>query len=398
MCSAVKARKVRARDINAPRKYSQGGGWTQFYTNKVKVNMDEELQNRHFEILWDMRDFQEYARLSVFTRHEQSFHNLAKLAQDDRATKRFDKACQIIFSAIEDSTTNFRGATNDVGRSFMLQLYKLQIDDNRLRAAMNEVPDVLQNHTDHTPNLLCRLLVKFMGNMYQFLFLTTLDWIIAEENTSTTAMGPEKSLQRCNVSKLEATKEAHYFFGWAVACVLAKYEEKLINGQCTQAECSYLSNIGTNHDAIINNQHYVQLYYPALVQLHNHRQNLTLVSQQYMQFGIHLLEKIRQHLNQESIAEQGTECIEIPFMEVNGDDELEAEFFNCQNSQHDNVEDTFCAEVYDILIRKTFHSRAGAETKIFKERNTSRYVQGTLDTAFREGLKTSSKRKSNHVS
>jgi hypothetical protein len=126
--------------------------------------------------------------------------------------------------------------------------------------------------------------------------------------------------------------------------------------------------------------------------------SVTLVSQQYMQFRIHQLEKIQQHLNQESIGEQGTECTEIPFREVNGDEALEAEFFKCHNSQCDNVDDLFCCEVYEMLIRITFHFKAGADTKIFKEGNTSRYVQETLDTAFREGLKTASKQKSNHLS
>jgi len=49
------------------------------------------------------------------------------------------------------------------------------------------------------------------------------------------------------------------------------------------------------------------------------------------------------------------------------------------------VERDFVLRIYNKLITRTFHARAaGAESTLFKEKNTSRYAENAVDTALRE--------------
>jgi hypothetical protein len=236
--------------------------------------------------------------------------------------------------------------------------------------------------------------VDFVGNIYQEHFLSSVDFkcefgfgIESKKIAATMKIGEKYCL-----SGVEATKEVHYFFGEAIAKVRCKLEKRLSEDEFWQSQCTFVTAMGTSHDAIISNREYIDKYYPTIVQLHNERNKLTLVSKEYFGYGLDLMQSIGTYFNEETIGATGTACIETVYTLLMKDDKLKHCFLECSDAAKLQVDDCFVDNIYEQLVKNTFHARAGAESRKFKEKNTSRYAVGTLDQPFRTQLKTASKR------
>ena len=163
-----------------------------------------------------------------------------------------------------------------------------------------------------------------------------------------------------------------------------------------ETENLFIEQIWTYHDEAVRDKEYVDKFYPAIVQLRSQRHDITLVTKEYFEFGLALLDRIRASFNQRTIKTVGTDCVKKAFDSLREDKELRQMFSECKNPYKNAVGEDFLSSVYDRLLKKVFHARAGAESALFKEENTSRYCRDAVDVSLREGLKTLSKRQKNH--
>jgi hypothetical protein len=128
---------------------------------------------------------------------------------------------------------------------------------------------------------------------------------------------------------------------------------------------------------------------------HNNMSNeLTLVSREYFEFGLHILGKIRSCFNEETIGSLGTTIVDEAYKFLLADVDMFTLFLSCNNPSKNGIDEYEIRTLYEELLRKTFHARAGAETATFKQKNTSRNADEAVDTSLREGLKSLARRKS----
>ena len=180
-----------------------------------------------------------------------------------------------------------------------------------------------------------------------------------------------------------------------------------------------VNSMWTTHTEIYLDKQYIYRCYPDIVHLKNrgkraaknmiHQKNtekdttirlherlgLTLVAEQYFDFGLALMKEIRKNFNQTIIKTLGDQSVEEGHDMLKTNEVLYQQFLSCvgerQLERLESQDDVF--HMYTKLISKTFNARAGAETHKFKEDSTSRYAENAVDTALREGLKVAAKRK-----
>ncbi len=99
------------------------------------------------------------------------------------------------------------------------------------------------------------------------------------------------------------------------------------------------------------------------------RGDLALVSREYFGFGLELLAEIRKVFSQTSIKELGTSCAHK--FQLTSNDQLKQSFMLCRNPNSGTLTAAMRSMIYDVIIKKAFHARIGAETAIFKDENTS---------------------------
>jgi hypothetical protein len=373
---------------------------TRVATSTISKSMDLDMDFNYSDLIWAEADFIEYAKLSVGTDSESYFSLFANFTRQEE--KEVNNACKHIFGEIVAESKHFGAHLGSVDRSFMMLLYKLQTDDQRLRPAFMKMPTRFR--VDDTIPLFFRLLVDFVGKAYSTSFLEVLDHIIA-------ATAPEESAsEEEETSADDAKKEVQFFFGYAIACIVGITEkEESLDGPMA----AIVNGMWTTHNEIFRNTEHVKRCYPDIVQLKNRgkqrtkktdqdkplksdeRIGLTLVAEPYFDFGLALMMEIRKEFDQTTIKRLGIRCVEKAYENLQLNESLYQQFLICVGDRQvatlDEPDDLF--HMYTKLISKTFNARAGAETHKFKEDNTSRYAQNAVDTALREGLKVAAKRK-----
>ena len=112
---------------------------------------------------------------------------------------------------------------------------------------------------------------------------------------------------------------------------------------------------------------------------------LSLVSKEYFQSGMLLLEKIRYSVQQNHWGRHGNGLILIAAKTISKNAEIRKAFFDsCGGSE---VAASSLQSLMDQMVLKVFHAHVGASMKAWKVQNTSRAAKGLLDEAFRTDLK-----------
>ena len=313
-----------------------------------------------------------------------------------------------IFREIVKESKHFGAHLGWIDRPLMMILFKLPIDDQRLRPTFEKMPTRFR--CDTSIPLFFQLLVDFVGKAYSLSFLAVLDHIIAE--TSPEEVGTEEE----EISSDDAKKEVQFFFGWAIAYIVSVTE---IDESLEGPMAVIVNGMWTTQTVIFHNKSSIHRCYPDIVQLKNRgkkptknmsrhkntekdttirsheRLGLTLVAKPYFGFGLALMKEIRKQFNQTIINTLGDQSVEEAHNNLQTNENLYQQFLSCVGAKQLETlvsqDDLF--HMYTKLISKTFNTRAGAETQKFKEDNTRRYAQNTVDTALRKGLKVPAKRK-----
>jgi hypothetical protein len=377
------------------------------YLKDIITAMPATLPCHYSDVFWDDVDFCEYAKLSLCTASEKCFEVLAKI--DENGEQELDSACQWLFGEIKRGAHNVVKANQTVDRSFMLQVFRLQTDQARMDEFHNKMPRGIRG--DDTCKLACQLLVNFVAKLFMREFRDTIDTWLAQmgqsketdhsienwwDDTDSTVPATQSTVtsegeiqaRLLNNTDQQEQKEVQLFFGWALSSFGNKYASA--EDDETEDIYAFCQEMYISHDEAVVDDTYMKDFYPAIIQLKN-RGNLALVSRSYFLFGLQLLQKIRDEFNKATIVKYGKMCVERGYNELLSDEELRSAFVRCTNPHTNNLSDERIQWIYEQLVRKTFHARAGAETMAFKEANTSRFALDAVDTALREGLKTLSK-------
>jgi hypothetical protein len=376
--------------------------------NVVKV-MRSTMPCHYSDVLWSDPDFVEYAKLSVGTPVQECFQTTALFSEADN--EAFDVICQQLFFEIQMGAKALGGSTRSIHRSFMFQAFDLQTNQCKMSVLKTFIATIIcQGESDPGLSIFCQLLVDFIAKFFVREFNKAIDeWLdqlrqsanakivtptaddIGMTGDSSSGVESIGAAFRSDISHEEQCKEVQLFLGWAMSSITNMYEIQAESDDSMEEVCQFCKEMHLTHDEVIVDEAYVRDYYPRIIQLKN-RGDFSLVSRSYFCFGVQLLQKIRDSFNQESISQHGTSCVEIAFDVVSKDDSLRDTFIQCQNSFSSKLDSRIVSIIYDKLVRKTFHARIGAETTIFKDKNTSRFAVDAVDTSLREGLKTIAKR------
>jgi len=226
-----------------------------------------------------------------------------------------------------------------------------------------------------------------IGKLYRVKFLEVLDELVE----ATVGHGKEAP-QTSELSEIDTVKEVQLYLGWATACVAAATEKMAEEDEMFRNENLFVEQIWTHHDTAPVDKEYVKKFYPEIIQLRSQRHEITLIIEEYFEFGLALLDRVRASCNQYTIKTLGTECVKKAFETLKQDKELSQKFSDCDNTYKDAVGEEFINAVYSTLLKKVFHAWAGTESTLFTEENTSRYCKDAEDVSLHEGLKTLSKK------
>ena len=279
-------------DDDSPTKSS-----TRIATATISKSMDLNMYFNYTDLIWAEPDFVEYAKLSVGTDSQRYFEMFSLLTRKEE--KEVNDACRHIFGDIVKESKHFGAHLGSIDRSFMMILFKLQIDDERLRPAYEKMPTPFR--CDTSIPLFFRLLVDFVGKAYSLSFLSVLDHIIA-------ATSPEEvTTEEEEISSDDAKKEVQFCFGWAIAYIVSVTE---IGESIVGPMAAIVNSMWTTHTEIYLDKQYIFRCYPDIVHLKNrgkraaknmiHQENtekdttirlherlgLTLVAEQYFDFGL----------------------------------------------------------------------------------------------------------------
>jgi hypothetical protein len=330
--------------------------------------------------LWKRHEFQDHAKLSVFGELESCFDALSNLSEED--DKKFSRACRVIVGNIMLSAFNLRASKADVRRSYMMHIVWIQQDDEIIHEACRKLPSLLKDKSKK--EFFMRLIVDYLSRLFLEKYHAVIDEWLEQMKPPCNASGTEASTISLDVQK----KEVQLYFGWAMSRVIKHYEQ---TGETSRSELLFVDSMSMDHNDAITDPDYLQKSYPPIVELLN-RGGLTLVAAPYFDFGMALLEKIRESFSLKTIETEGTECIKVAYEALDSDEDLCSKFVECNNEYRQDVGDDFIKDVYQTLMTKTFHARAGVVTDLFKQMSTSRYAEGAVDVALREGLKILAKR------
>jgi hypothetical protein len=370
------------------------------YLKNIIQQMPSRMSCHYSEVFWSDKDFVEYAKLSVRTPGEICFERLSQIGHDEEL--ELDSACQWLYCEISNGAMNVAKTTRSIDRSFMLQVFRVQTNKRQMQQFWRMMPASFR--INDASKMICQLLVDFVAKLFMTGFHLAIDnWLYQMKESCGANDSPvveeseddENNNTRAstNTSRRTATvhdeqKEVQMFFGWALSSVAKKYECKDDFEDVT----SFCQEMFVSHDEVVIDEGYMKDFYPPIVQMKN-RGDLALVARPYFNFGIELLQQIRELFNKATISKFGKQCVKLAYEELSEDLSLREDFLQCANSHADKLSEDTIVAVFVELVKKTFHARVGAETSLFKEENTSRFAADAVDTALREGLKTLSKAK-----
>jgi hypothetical protein len=368
--------------------------------------MNTQSEVSYCQLFWQDDNFREYAKLSIGTSHEYYFKTTLKMPKKD--TRKMDKACRFIWDQLTQSCTYF--GTRDPRRSFMVSVYQLQTDDDRMAQFVDKLPEILRDKREKM-TLFHRLLVDFIADLFQLEFIRTLDYLIEneealdEEPKSLEEITTEYSKKMSDQWKVEPVAisnedekcEVQFFFGYA----LGKAKNKFPNSPTVQ---SALAQMSIPKEALMQRpEAEIVLVFPRLVRCRYDRRlalkrgKQTLVSPEAFPFGLTLMSAIRALFNQKSIKKNGNWSAIEAWEELVKVDELWDEFDNAIKSVGSTKGNCDASEelinLYRCLAQEAFTARAGAEIEKFKEENTKRNADKAVDTSLRTGLKVSAKKR-----
>jgi hypothetical protein len=320
--------------------------------------------------LWKRHEFQDHAKLSVFGALETCFDALSNLSEED--DKKFSSACRVIVGNIMLSAFNLRASKADVRRSYMMHIVWIQQDDEIIHEACRKLPSLLKDKSKK--EFFMRLIVDYLSRLFLEKYHAAIDNWLEQMKPPGNESGTDASPMSMDVQK----KEVQLYLGWAMS-------------ETSRSELLFVNSMSMDHNDAIIDPDYLEKSYPPVVELLD-RGRLTLVAAPYFDFGLALLEKIRASFSLKTIEIKGTECIKVAYEALDSDEDLCSQFVECSNEVRQDVGDDFIRDVYQTLMTKTFHARAGVVTDLFKQISTSRYAEGSVDVALREGLKILAKR------
>jgi putative sterol carrier protein len=123
------------------------------------------------------------------------------------------------------------------------------------------------------------------------------------------------------------------------------------------------------------------------------RGGLTLVAARYFECGKKLMQSIRENFTDDEYATHGRNLIKTATDRLVKNHNLEEKFLHAAKNTT-NVSKETKVQIWQALIKKTFHARAKVITKKHKEEKASRYAEGTTSTAFRTELSVKCKKTS----
>jgi hypothetical protein len=326
--------------------------------------MEKTIPCSFSQWLWKCPKFQDHAKLSVFGELESCFSALANLSEMDG--KKFSRACQVIVGIIMASVFNLRASKGDVRRSYMMHIVWIQQDDEMIHEACTRLPRSLKG--DIKRDFFMRLIVDYRSRLFLEKYHAAIDDWLEQMKPSCFESETGASSISMDVQK----KEVQLYFGWAMSRIIKHYE------QTGEAKLLFVDSMSMDHNDAIVDPDYLKKSYPPVVELLN-RGRLTLVAAPYFDFGLALLEKIRESFSLKTSETKGTECIKVAYEALDSDENLCCMFVECNNEFRQDVGDDFIRDVYQTLMTKTFHARAGVVTDLFKQRSTSRYAEGSVD-------------------
>jgi len=196
-------------------------------------------------------------------------------------------------------------------------------------------------------------------------------------------------------------QEVNGFFGYAIAMVIKKYDNKLRRAQYIVDEkemaklsliCAYLRDMRILHKQALLNKEYMETCYSNIDKMNNHG-GLSLVSPHYFDFAIFLVSSIRLEVTEEKILERKNKSY---VMAVNIILEkkralLRSKFDKCLREdmakKYSSIEQQTRDAIFEDIIKKTVRSIFNCVMKTVIENKTGRYAEGSTKDSHRSSIR-----------
>ena len=200
-----------------------------------------------------------------------------------------------------------------------------------------------------------------------------------------------------NISFKDQVLEVQKFLGYAIKEVIVIHQRQRDKMEQPTSQIKHqlqlLERMRISHADVMSVSYhdYHDKYYPPHLEMMNNGK-LSLVAPMFIDFGMKLLAKIRELINESNVWKKGRYALSEAYSLLVNDEILLASYIHSYNDSQDNIE--FYSMVYKkYIVTKTLHSQSSVVTKHFKAFNTGRYANKTSNEALRTTFRVQDKGK-----
>ena len=190
------------------------------------------------------------------------------------------------------------------------------------------------------------------------------------------------------------------FFGYAIAMIIQKYDNKLRRAQHTDDAkemaklrliCACLRDMRTSHKQALLNKECMETCYSNIDKMNNHG-GLSLVSPHYFEFVISLVSLIRLEVAEEKMLERKNNsyivAVNIIFdKRTLLQSELDKRLGEDMATKCDSIEQQTRDAMFEDIVKKTVRSMFNCVMKTVRENKTDRHVEGSTKDSQRSSTR-----------